>query len=319
MDESMIAVSVVCNAFNHGQYIRKALEGFVMQKTTFSFEVLVHDDASTDNTASIIREYEAKYPEIIKPIYETENQYSKQDGSLGRIQYGRVKGKYIALCEGDDYWTDPMKLQKQYDALESHPELDMCATGAKTEREGCIVGKIAPADENTVFTPEEVILGGGGFVATASLMYRADIRKNPPPFFKMMGLDYFVQILGSLRGGMLFLADDMCVYRLVIQGSWSSRMSKDRKKYIEHEEKIKKILWQLDEDTMGKYHIVITKKININKFSALEREREYKAMCAPEYKEFLQALPFSRRLMVRVGKYCPHAVNFALAVRKRFH
>lgn len=314
-----VQVSIICNAYNHEPYIRDALEGFVMQKTTFPFEVLVHDDASTDDTASIIREYEAQYPEIIKPIYETENQYSKQDGSLGRIQYGRVKGKYIAMCEGDDYWTDPMKLQKQYDALESHPELDLCATGAKTEKEGRIVGKVVPADENTVFTPEEVILGGGGFVATASLMYRTDIRKNPPPFFKMMGLDYFLQILGSLRGGMLFIADDMCVYRLVTQGSWSSRMSNNLVEYREHEEKVNKILLQLDEDTLGKFHKVIIKEIRKNQFSTLKRDREYKAMCAPEYKEFLQELSVSRRMMVRVGKYCPHAVNFALAVRKRFH
>ena len=118
---SNIAVSIVCNAYNHERYIRSALDGFVMQKTTFPFEVLVHDDASMDGTAGIIREFEMKYPEIIKPIYETENQYSKCDGSLARIQYGRVKGKYIALCEGDDYWTDPLKLQKQFDALEANP------------------------------------------------------------------------------------------------------------------------------------------------------------------------------------------------------
>ena len=134
-----VEVSVVCNAYNHEKYIRSALEGFAMQKTSFPFEVLVHDDASTDRTAEIIREYEIKYPDIIKPIYSTENQYSKNDGSLSQIQNGRVQGKYIALCEGDDYWTDPLKLQKQYDLLESHPEIDICATAAKTEKNGEIV------------------------------------------------------------------------------------------------------------------------------------------------------------------------------------
>ncbi len=117
--DNEIMVSIVCDAYNHEKYIADALEGFVMQKTNFAFEILVHDDASTDRTAEIIRDYEKRYPNLIKPIYETENQYSKQDGSLERIQFGRVKGKYTAMCEGDDYWTDPLKLQKQFDAMES--------------------------------------------------------------------------------------------------------------------------------------------------------------------------------------------------------
>lgn len=313
-----VQVSIVCNAYNHEPYIRDALEGFVMQKTTFPFEVLVHDDASTDNTASIIREYEAKYPEIIKPIYETENQYSKNDGSLGRIQYGRVRGKYIAMCEGDDYWTDPMKLQKQYDALESHLELDICATGAKIEKDGSIVGSFATAEHDTIFTPEEVILGGGGFVATASLMYRADIRKNPPSFFKMLALDYCIQILGSLRGGMLYLAETSCVYRAMNPGSWTARTYSNMNAIDRHQKEICGMLKCLDEDTLGKYHDAIDWAIRSKTFGTFYRKRSYKAMCAPEYKEFLQELSVSRRMMARVGKYCPQAVNFALAIRKRF-
>ena len=130
--DNEIKVSIICNAYNHEKYIRDALDGFVMQKTNFKFEVLIHDDASTDHTADIIREYENEYPDIIKPIYSKENQYSKKDGSLSRIQYGRAKGRYIAICEGDDYWTDPLKLQKQYDAMEKHPEVDICAHAVNT-------------------------------------------------------------------------------------------------------------------------------------------------------------------------------------------
>ena len=106
-------VSVRCITYNHEPYIAQALDGFLMQKTNFPFEVIVHDDAGPDKTADIIREYEAKFPKIIKPIYETENQYSKHDGSLGRIVDAACKGKYIALCEGDDYWIDENKLQVQ--------------------------------------------------------------------------------------------------------------------------------------------------------------------------------------------------------------
>lgn len=122
-----LLVSIRCLAYNHEKYIRETLEGFVMQKTNFRFEAIVHDDASTDATAELIREYAEKYPDIIKPIYETENQYSKKDGSLFRISHEACKGKYIAFCEGDDYWTNPYKLQKQVDFLESHPDYVMCS------------------------------------------------------------------------------------------------------------------------------------------------------------------------------------------------
>lgn len=121
-------VSICCLAFNHEPFIRQCLDGFLMQETTFGIEILIHDDASTDNTADIIRAYADKYPDIIFPIYETENKYSH--GFKGKMDivfnYSRARGKYIASCEGDDYWTDPHKLQKQVDFMESHPEYSVC-------------------------------------------------------------------------------------------------------------------------------------------------------------------------------------------------
>lgn len=122
-------VAIRCLVYNHEPYLRECLDGFIKQQTNFKFVAIVHDDASTDKSADIIREYEEKYPDIIKPIYETENQYSKQNGSLGQIVNTAIKAtgaKYTALCEGDDYWTDPLKLQKQVDFLESNPEYSFC-------------------------------------------------------------------------------------------------------------------------------------------------------------------------------------------------
>lgn len=124
-DTRPLMVTIRCATYNQEPYIRQCLDGFVMQKTNFRFEAIVHDDASTDRTADIIREYAEKYPDIIKPIYETENQYSKHDGSLRRIMDTHTHGKYVAICEGDDYWIDPLKLQKQVDFLENHPEYGM--------------------------------------------------------------------------------------------------------------------------------------------------------------------------------------------------
>ena len=120
-------VSICCITYNHAQFIRKCLDGFLMQKTDFPIEILIHDDCSTDGTTEIIREYEAKYPDLIFPLYEEENQY--QQGKAAEIDfynYRRARGKYIAYCEGDDHWTDPLKLQKQVDFMEANPEYSVC-------------------------------------------------------------------------------------------------------------------------------------------------------------------------------------------------
>lgn len=127
---SKVKVSIKCLVYNHEPYLRQCLDGFIMQKTDFAFEAIVHDDASTDNSAAIIREYAEKYPDIIKPIYEIENQYCKNYDSIDRIVMSTMSSdsKYIAFCEGDDYWTDPYKLQKQVDILDNNVGIGMCYT-----------------------------------------------------------------------------------------------------------------------------------------------------------------------------------------------
>lgn len=126
MEENNIMVSIRCTTYNHEKYIRQCLEGFVMQKTTFKFIAIVHDDASTDNTAAIIKEYAEKYPDIIHPIFQKENQYSKGGYIIRELLDKLVTSKYTAICEGDDYWTDDKKLQKQFDWMEAHPDYSAC-------------------------------------------------------------------------------------------------------------------------------------------------------------------------------------------------
>jgi len=121
-------VSICCLTYNHAGYIGECLEGIFLQKFNFPYEILIHDDASTDGTQEIIREYEQKYPEVVKPIYQTENQFSKGVRSISaRFNFPRAKGKYIAMCEGDDYWSDPFKLSRQIELLEGNPELMVSA------------------------------------------------------------------------------------------------------------------------------------------------------------------------------------------------
>ena len=115
--DNNILLTINCLTYNQCDYIRQALDGFLMQKTNFRYIISVHDDASTDGTQDIITEYARKYPDLIKATLEKENQYSKHDGSLRRIVESHLQGKYVAFCEGDDYWTDAYKLQKQVDFL----------------------------------------------------------------------------------------------------------------------------------------------------------------------------------------------------------
>ena len=121
-DNSQIMVSICCITYQHEKYIQNALDGFLMQKTNFKFEILIHDDASTDDTVNIINHYQTLYPDIIIPVFQSVNQYSQGKRISAEFLYPLAKGKYIAVCEGDDFWTDDSKLQYQIDFLEDHPE-----------------------------------------------------------------------------------------------------------------------------------------------------------------------------------------------------
>lgn len=232
-DNEPLMVTIQCFTYNHEAYIRECLEGFVMQKTKFRFEAIVHDDASTDGTADIVREYEEKYPDIIKPIYETENQYSKQDGSLQRIMDEHTHGKYIAICEGDDYWTDPYKLQKQVDFLEAHPDYGMCHTDFYTtgRRRITPVGK----EPDDIYWPS--ILTKGLRVGTVTAVIRADIYRNMPRLNKGKGwpigdlpIWYEIARVSKIK----YLPEITATYRIVAE---SASHSQNLEKVLRYEEK----------------------------------------------------------------------------------
>lgn len=211
-------VTVITIAYNHEPYIRECLEGIVSQRTTFPFELLIHDDASTDRTADIIREYEAKYPDIVKPIYQTENQYSRGVPIGHTFLYPRAQGKYIAECEGDDYWTDPLKLQKQVDFLESHPDYGMVSSRAEIyyHDNKCFAQKPL----GNPYVAFEDLLTKPYSIPTASLLYRRDIHKqylqtiNPQERGWMMG-DLPMSLYFAWNSKIFYLDEITCVYRIL--------------------------------------------------------------------------------------------------------
>ena len=234
-----IQVSIRCFAYNHERFIRQCLDGFVMQKTDFRFEAIVHDDASTDNTAAIIREYAEKYPDIIKPIYETENQYSKHDGSLTRIMNAHTRGKYIAMCEGDDYWTDPYKLQKQVDFLESHPDYVMCSHLFDVYNER---NKQLQKNDESSFTGKsydlDTLINGEWYFQPLTVLFRFDAYDRE--HFASYGLSMDVILYYELlrRGGKGYcLPDVMAVYRIHDGGVWSLK-SLDKQRAMEFQARL---------------------------------------------------------------------------------
>lgn len=298
-----ILVSIICNTYNHEDYIADALDSFLMQRTNFVFEVLVHDDASTDKTAEIIKEYENRYPNLIKPIYRKENLYSR---NLPNGQIERAKGKYIAFCEGDDYWIDSDKLQKQVDILEQYPECDVCAhaayvVDAETKKR---IGTISPRNNTGIIEVKDVIEGGGGFVSTNSLLIRKALFDKHFEFRGIFDIDYSLQIAASLRGGMLYLPDCMSAYRHMSKASWTVKIHTDVNKYCATMDLFVAMLQKLNQETEGKYSSSI--EIMIRKYTVdkLEVQENYKEIFS-NYRDVIKYKPLKSRVLLYLKAYFP--------------
>lgn len=224
-------VSICCLAYNHEPYIRQCIEGFLMQKTTFSFEVLIHDDASTDKTAEIIREYELMYPGIIKPIYQIENQHSKGIKVSATYNFPRAIGKYIAMCEGDDYWIDPLKLQKQINFLEANSNYSMCFHNS------LIYNHEKLRDShlfNTYRLPQNVSYKeviDSWIVPTASMMFIKECVNNLPSWAKspkVLSGDLVLILLSIKHGQIGYIDEIMSVYRRNFDGTSATAQYKKK-------------------------------------------------------------------------------------------
>ena len=216
-------VFVRCLTYNHEKYIEDALKGFVMQKTDFPFLAVVIDDCSTDGTADIVRRYEAQYPDIIKGIYLPHNFRSRGEDKRPYYQEYVDKATYWAECEGDDYWTDPLKLQKQVDFLEANPEYSLCfhkvntlmqATGEMKEE---FIVRDMPGDSSMVD------LATGNYIHTPSVMLRYDkqVQKKIFSLGSCMPSDYVWWMLYAEKGKIFKFEEPMAVYR-VGSGIWST-------------------------------------------------------------------------------------------------
>lgn len=220
INQKNILVSIICIAYNQDKYIEETIQGFLMQKTCFAFEIIIHDDASLDNTANIIKKYTKKYPNIIKSICQKENQYSQGIPIGKKYLYPIVKGKYLARCEGDDYWCDEYKLQKQVDFLESNPDYALCYHPAKMiyvdeEHEPVIIGLSKNENPQAYY---ELIKANN--IPANSVMYRTNYLKQELENYPndIYPPDWFTHISVAKHGKIGYLPDVMYVYRWHSQG-----------------------------------------------------------------------------------------------------
>ena len=234
LENKNVLVSICCVTYNHVEYIRDTLESFLMQKIDFPIEILIHDDASTDGTVEIVKEYERKYPEIVKPIFQKENQYSQGIGISATYQYPRARGKYIAICEGDDYWTDPNKLQKQVDFLENNTEFGLVFTDVQ------IIDKNNSVIENGAYNICKRYSSGwiftellkGNFINTCTVVLRKDLipssMNNPDKTWFIY--DYWLWLRIAINSKICFMNEITTAYRILDNSVSRSPGFKDRRK-----------------------------------------------------------------------------------------
>lgn len=219
-----IKVSIACITYNHEQFIKDAIKGFLIQKTNFPFEIIIHDDASTDRTSDIIRSYQEKYPSIIKSIIQTENQFSKNIKPSSFI-YPICRGKYIAVCEGDDFWCDVKKIQRQADFLDKNPDIFITSFDAFIidENNNIISESKLPEKYKKDFTAQEM-MEGKAWLLTLNWMRRNIDLEDIPERAKVLNGDAFMTSVFGQFGGCHYHTNILpSAYRSHLKGIWSSK------------------------------------------------------------------------------------------------
>lgn len=299
-----VLVSINCTTYNQEEYIADAIESFLMQKTDFEYEILIGEDCSTDNTKKIVLEYVEKYPDKIRMI-TSESNVGARKNSMRLLESS--KGKYIAECEGDDYWIDPHKLQKQADFMVKNPDCTLCFHAAEiVKAPNKKIGRVSkPYTGNTKAPMEDLIFGGGGFCVTASLFYPRRLMEHPPGFYVEAPVgDYPLQMLLASHGYAYYLDECMAVYRSGVKGSWTLRNSMGgnvRGNLISLNEGLIKLLDQFNEYTNYKYNVAITKrkqKLSLE-LLILKRKKKKQNQCEFNDYSFYTKMKTKMKIMIR--------------------
>ncbi len=324
-----IGVSILCLAFNHENYISDAIDGFLQQKTSFPIEIIINEDCSTDRTAEIIRQYAQKYPDVIKPIYHKENAYSQGININAEYMLPLASGKYIALCDGDDYWIDPLKLQKQYDAMESNPSCQMCLHRVKeinaVTREEKDLSIPIKRYASGLHTSRDFFyfIGQGEFFNEVSYFFRRKeytfYQQNYPKFaqefMKNKSDDVPMLLYFGQLGNVYYIDEPMAVYRRFVSGSWSENHGNtDLTRYIAFCENSIIAYKEFNVFSGDKYSDELERWQRYFEFKKAEAERDYKKMISGKYSDILkkQENRYQKRVYMQAKLGKPAAILFKI-------
>lgn len=320
MEAEKVMASINCVTFNHVNYIRKALDSFLMQKTDFAFEILVHDDASTDGTGEIIREYAEKYPDQVRPLIQTENQYSQGiDNISGAFNFPRARGKYIFMCDGDDYFLSPDKLQRQVDYMEAHPDCALCIHSARIDLVGKALteGQMRPYRQSRVIPPEEIIDKSSGY-AMSSMAFPARLVKILPDYYVDCPVgDTPLQLMAAAEGYGYYMDEPMSAYRVGVAGSWTVEgQSGDYEgKQNAYYRRMKRTYEQFDRATGGRFHQAAESAALRTYYHTMVNTKKFDEIFNPEYCRYYKELTPRTRFFLRFERSLPGVYKMA---RKAF-
>ncbi|REB08726.1 glycosyltransferase [Sporosarcina sp. BI001-red] len=316
-----VLVSISCITYNHEDFIADAIEGFLMQKTNFDYEILIGEDCSTDRTREIVEAYIAKYPDRIKLVTSEKNVgAAKNEERLFRLS----QGKYIAECEGDDYWTDPYKLQKQVDYLEENPECTMCFHAAEIVRAPKIPTgrRVAPYGTDRISPIRDIILGGGGFCPTASLVYPKNAVTEPPEFLMNSHVgDYPLQLILSSQGHAYYINECMSVYRTDVKNSWTNQFNTStniKERMIEVNKGDIQILMAFNLYTDFKFKDWVEQAIYEKKYAIVISSRLPKDPDDRRFEEYLKSLSIKKRFKLLAYNTFPKSYGILARYKNYF-
>lgn len=285
MPKSDIKVSIFCITYNHEKFLAECIDSLLSQKTNFSYEIIVHDDASTDNTTKILAEYAKKYPQKIIPLYEKINQYSKNPHFFFNTMLPYANGKYIAFCEGDDYWTDNTKLQQQYDYMEKHPNCSLCFHNADNlYMDSMEIRKSEKNIYNQLATPDNKYTSGNiqnchfatrSAVPSASEFFRKkDIKNLPKYFYYAPCADFPLELYLSHIGYAYYMPKSMSIYRRNTGESVTDKWGSTPQKEIKKSKAFIKFLNAFNTATQFKYNEEIKLLISSHRISLLIAQKQ---------------------------------------------
>lgn len=309
----MKEITVVLMTYNHREYIKQTLDSILSQIIDVDFDVLIHDDCSDDGTYQILLDYQNKHAEKIRIIRQKSRKFLTDGFNMMICNYvvPYINSKYVAYCDGDDYWCDNRKLQKQYDFMKSHLDYSMCFHCAYQLRpNNDMSSKWFIKPEGDIGLEDLINEQPGIPIATSSLFVRTEIFKNFSNWRRAYSVeDLPLYMTAALEGKIHRLSDVMCVYRQFSVGSWSSQNINNIDRLISHQKNLIKGATFFDEQTGYIYHSLVVNHIEGCEFRIARLKNDFKTIFSKKNRRFTKHLSKKEKISLKLQYRLPYLYN----------